>query len=296
MRRDQLNYQIEKNLLKETYSSNFQTINIVLTIVLSAFSILGYLGLKNVGSLREAFDKELQEYRGMKKELELDLKNLKAEQTLAKTQVEKLAAKNEEQDRRLKALEIQEKVISLMKEGQHNLALDYLKVGLILTPDNVMLHKFQADCLGIVGRFTDAIESYICILKLDPQMSPAILNLAELYALTGPSDELDLHMKTHQGILERRAKFSLMWYLTAINLFMKGDLKSLIAHVPKLLEKVPAGKNAPLLGKWRDEEVLRVLSDRAALPGAQLMLSIVSFFKGEIDKAVLEAALVSAKT
>jgi len=34
IRRDQLNYKIEKDLLKETFSSNYQTINIVLAIIL----------------------------------------------------------------------------------------------------------------------------------------------------------------------------------------------------------------------------------------------------------------------
>jgi hypothetical protein len=45
VRRDQLNYKIERDLLKETNSSNIQTINIVIAIVLSIFSVLGFLGV-----------------------------------------------------------------------------------------------------------------------------------------------------------------------------------------------------------------------------------------------------------
>ena len=43
VRRDQLNYQIEKDLLKETYSSNMDTINIVIAIILAIFGIIGFL-------------------------------------------------------------------------------------------------------------------------------------------------------------------------------------------------------------------------------------------------------------
>jgi hypothetical protein len=46
VRRDQLNYKIEKDLLKETFSSNYQTINIVLAIVLGIFTIVGFLELE----------------------------------------------------------------------------------------------------------------------------------------------------------------------------------------------------------------------------------------------------------
>ena len=48
IRRDELNYQIEKDLLKETYSSNLQTLNLVLTIVLGLFSIIGFLGIRDI--------------------------------------------------------------------------------------------------------------------------------------------------------------------------------------------------------------------------------------------------------
>src|SRR5437764_14025284 len=51
VRRDQLNYQIERDLLKETYGSNLQTINLVLTIVLGAFAVIGYLGVRSIGTL-----------------------------------------------------------------------------------------------------------------------------------------------------------------------------------------------------------------------------------------------------
>jgi hypothetical protein len=52
-RRDQLNYRIEKDLLKETFSSNYQTINIVLTIVLALFTVVGYLGIRDIGAIKK---------------------------------------------------------------------------------------------------------------------------------------------------------------------------------------------------------------------------------------------------
>ena len=51
VRRDQLNYKIERDLLKNAYTSSFQTINLVLTMILGAFAVLGYLGLRGLGTL-----------------------------------------------------------------------------------------------------------------------------------------------------------------------------------------------------------------------------------------------------
>ncbi len=40
VRRDQLNYKIEKDLLKEAYSSNLQIVNAVIAIALGVFAVL----------------------------------------------------------------------------------------------------------------------------------------------------------------------------------------------------------------------------------------------------------------
>jgi len=42
IRRDQLNYKIEKDILKEVYSSNIATINLVITLILAVFGIIGF--------------------------------------------------------------------------------------------------------------------------------------------------------------------------------------------------------------------------------------------------------------
>ena len=39
IRRDQLNYKIEKELLKETYSSNYTTVQIFISLILGIFAI-----------------------------------------------------------------------------------------------------------------------------------------------------------------------------------------------------------------------------------------------------------------
>ena len=67
---NQLNYKIEKDLLKETYSNNYEQINLIITIVLGIIALLGFLGLRDISSIKKNFNSEL-------KILESKLNNLK---------------------------------------------------------------------------------------------------------------------------------------------------------------------------------------------------------------------------
>ena len=53
------NYKLEKDLLKETYSNNYERINIVITIILGVIGILGYLGIRDISSIKKEYEKEL---------------------------------------------------------------------------------------------------------------------------------------------------------------------------------------------------------------------------------------------
>ena len=52
VRNDQVNYKIEKDLLKEVYSSIISTVNTVVSVVFALITLLiallGYLGLRNI--------------------------------------------------------------------------------------------------------------------------------------------------------------------------------------------------------------------------------------------------------
>ena len=65
IRNNQLNYNIEKNLLKEAYSSSLQTINIVISISLAVFGILGaivaFAGIKSIITLKREYQNKLND-------------------------------------------------------------------------------------------------------------------------------------------------------------------------------------------------------------------------------------------
>lgn len=285
VRRDQLNYQIERDLLKETYSSNLQTINLVLAIILAAFAALGYLGLRSLGTLRSQFQTDLDQFRAAKADLDRQVKELSMEQARASTLVTNLEAENKEQDRRLQSLELREKAGALIAQANFSLALEYLALGLEMTPNDTVMLRQRAHCLTKLGRLSDAIGVNETVLKLKPDDEGAVEDLAEFYLLANRVADSERIIATHPGLIEKRSPL-LPWYFEAIKLLLKGDVEELTQHVRGLLSLTPAGQ-APRIPTWGFQEVRAAFSSRQDLSGRSVFFRAIDFLEGRIDSSAL---------
>ena len=81
---NQLNYKIEKDLLKETYSNNYSRIQTIITIVLGLLTVLGFLGINSITKTKKEYENELKEFKDLKAQLEKDYDKLKEKQKLLK--------------------------------------------------------------------------------------------------------------------------------------------------------------------------------------------------------------------
>lgn len=231
IRRDQLNYRIEKDLLKETYSSNFSTVQIIISLILGIFAILGYLGLRGINSLQEEYNSELTKLKDIKSEFELKLKDLSASQEKVKEQISSIDSLNEEQNKKIKILEIKEKIGSLFSQKNYQRTLDYVAIGLELSPDDIELINFRASSLIQLRNYPEAIEAHKLGVKIDPTNAELIKNLAELYLLDG-------HIVKYNDLVNDKREYfkseqdALLTYLEALKLFkqkMFPEMKKIIA-------------------------------------------------------------------
>ena len=80
VKRDKLNYEIEKEILKNSFSDNMQILNVILAALLLFFSIIGglfgYLGFKNITETKNKFSDELNSLINLKKPISLGKKTL----------------------------------------------------------------------------------------------------------------------------------------------------------------------------------------------------------------------------
>lgn len=139
VRRDQLNYSIEKDLLKNTYSSNLETLNVVITIVLGMISIFAFFGIRSIADIKSDFKEELRQFRELRTSSEDRLVEIEDQLTQAKDHLSEMTKLNATQDVRLKVLELIERVGSLMENNQRKHALQYIAVGLDMDENNIRL-------------------------------------------------------------------------------------------------------------------------------------------------------------
>lgn len=309
IRRDQINFRVEKDILKEAYSSNLQSINIILTILLGAGGliawILGYLGLNSIKAVKADYVKELDELKEIKAKFEMELENSKnkqkeLEEKFARNQQEfenkigTLTNTNETQNLRLKVLEIIEKVSGYMQTKQWKWALEHIAVGLDIDCDNILLLSQKSTCHGKLGEFSQAIETYKRIIELEPwpKSEPHILNMLEYLAVSNQQDEFAKMYALYKDAIDQHRSGNLIIYLNILLNLIKGDLEKAIEASKAFANKFQSDDLKKFLGEtWSFEEVLLVASRLPTGKQKELLEKTVQLFNGQISTNALMAYL-----
>lgn len=246
IRRDQLNYKIERDLLKEAYSSNLETINLGLTIGLALLTVLGFLGVKSIATTRDEFKRELESLTSLRAQSESRLAAIESMQMAASSKVDELARVNVEQNQRLQILELQEKASEFLSSGRPARAIEYITIGLNLAPEDLQLLKLKAICLGKLHQVAATIPVYQHILRLEPNDEGVALNLCEAYLITGDVGSYDsLFPRFRHAAAE---KTHLAWYFDAIALFFRGKHEAFERHAKELLTTIDESSPPPNWG------------------------------------------------
>lgn len=284
VRRDQLNYQIEKNLLKDAYASNLNTINTVITIVLGVFAVLGFLGVRSISGLRDQFKEELDKFRSQREDLERKLSEVEVKQKDVSIALTAVSETNELQDRRLKILEIQEKSSDHFKQKNYNIALDYIAVGLDLAPDNIILMRIKQHCYYKLGRLEDAVHVVEKMMIVDEESVPSlVLDLAELYLLLERFESHDELVAKYKREVE--SKHYLPWFFHATRCYLNNDAENLQQEILYLIDKLPEEQKPHM--EWGLSEARWVFSKKPNSPEKQLFLKSLDVLEGKAEKEEL---------
>jgi len=288
VRRDQLNYRVERDLLKETYSSNLQAVNLIIVIILGVFSVLGFLGLRSVGGLADRFRRELTELSNLRARLESQLADLQTKQAEASAKFNQLSDKNEEQDKRLKVLEIQEKVAALYQNRDYARALEYVLIGLELAPKDERLRNLRINSLTKLGRFAQSIPLLEELYAEFPENLRLACNLAELYLIEGRvTDYQQLSIRVGDAMRERNGPY-LEPYFRAIAQFKLKNEAGLLEVITGLTTQRSGEKEKRIRG-WEFDEVRTMLQRTEPSRSLTLVRGIIDFLDGALSSNELAA-------
>lgn len=294
IRRDQLNYKIEKDLLKDSYTTSLQTINAIITIVLGIFAVLTYFGFRGIRELRREYADELGKLSKLHQEFEVKVNTITKEQEAAKDNLLNILKTNEDQNRRIKVLEIQEKVGQLMTSGDHPRALEYIAVGLSLDPNDITLLNQKGLCYGKLSDFTRAVEVEEEILKIDPTYRTAITNLAEFYLLTNRIADYEQHVTKNSEIIDASHSGGLRPYFETVKYFMKSDLANMKKVIGSYVAKC-SPEASKRLGAWDYFEIKSRLQKYEDTQEKRVLLSFIDFLDGQKNVSTLNALIAVNK-
>jgi len=290
LRRDQINYSIEKGLLKEAYSSNIQTINIVITIILAVFTVLGFLGVKSIDSIRKDFRNELDELKGLKIKYETNFEEIDKNIKSSMETLNEIKDVNKDKSERLRLLELQEKVATLIKNKSYKRALEYISAGLLVHNSDIVLLTQKASCLMKLGKFHEAINVTNILHELEPTTEGYISNLMELHLLLKQPTEYDNLIKKYADLILSNNPKIIIWYFESLKLYINGDVQSLKNHIINLKIDDENEKTSRIKG-WGFYEASLALKADNDCEAKTIISNILKFLSGSLSFSELKATI-----
>lgn len=262
VRRDQLNYSIEKNLLKETFNTNYSTINLILTIILITLSIFGgifgYIGFKNISELKKDYSSELTTLKNLRTSFSKRLNALVSREKEFNQKMQEIISTNENQNAKIRLLELKEKITVQLKQNNYNRALDYINIGLSEFINDYELMIYKAMCLSNLDNYRDYIQTIKRLMVLAKGKEPEHLktftqNLAEFSLF---NKDIPLFESTFSR-LDMFDNKTLCAYLIALKYYVQNDKANLITHIRTFIGPI---EKANLIHNWDYRDALRFIN------------------------------------
>jgi tetratricopeptide (TPR) repeat protein len=290
VRRDQLNYTIEKDLLKETYSNNFDRINVILTSLLGLFAILTFFGVRDINAIKKECKEELVQLQTLKNSFDFKTKELDENKRKYDEEIKLIFRQSEEQNKKIKTLEFKDKISTLFKDKQYSSALEFCVLALELSPDDISLLIEKAKIQCRIAQFDNAIETYERVIEIDKTNSTAISNLCELCLLKNNFKRADKLMAEHPSSFKDRPDFKLTEFFDLLKSYHKGDIAYMKEYAKKIFDPKNVDNQVQTKG-WDFTDALGYIHLEPDTDQKRTMQVILFYLFGKLKGADLDRLL-----
>lgn len=285
VRRDELNYQIEKNLLKETYKNNYDSISLVISIVLGFFGIFGYLGIRDISAIKKDYEKELSNLRQIQGQFDNKALEFDKEKKKFDDELKQIIKENQEQSRKIKFIELKEKSSALMKDNLPS-ALEFTNAALDISPDDLNMLNQKARILCRLNQAKDAVEIYEKALSKHPKDSQTILNLAECWYFTKDIEKAKKIIADNRSIFERDDD-NVLNLFEIFETYYKGEKTELIKKVREKIDEKDLKSRKSRMDGWDLKEALYFATYQPDSELKEILKNFLWYHDGQITGEAL---------
>lgn len=251
---NQLNYKIEKDLLKETYSNNYEKINMVITIILGIIALLGYLGIKDINSTRKQYASELETLKGIQLEFENKSKEFDLEKIKLDDEIKQIFKENDTQNKKIKFIELKEKISLLIKDRRLYDALEFVNAALGIEPNNDWVLRQKARIYVRLNQLSESIKIYDKLVELYPENSSIALDAIECMYFANKIKETKNISKRNSDALQEKEDGKLITFLNFIKSYHEKDEESMTSIIKTFIDFENLQKNGEKFKSWDLEE------------------------------------------
>lgn len=226
---NQLNYRIEKDLLRETYSTSYDKINVLLTSVSAIFAIIAFFGLRSITATKKEYEQELSNLRNIKVEWESKLNKISKD-------LEKIVIENNTQNDRIQFLDLKDKTRNLVKNEEYLLALDYANEALLLNGSDIDMLNIKARIQLRLNRVADAIETLKQAKSTSPNDSATIRNMIEFLYFANRIEEAERLISENNHLFEKDEDKKILEFFRIFGFFHSSESNKLLKYAQICIE------------------------------------------------------------
>lgn len=283
VRRDELNYRMEKDLLKDTYSNNYDRINTFITLMLLIIAVLGFVGLKDITSIKKEYVKELETLGQLKTSFEIKINEFDLNKTKFESEIRDITLKNEEQNRKIKVIEFKEKIDKYYEESQYGSALEYCILGLDLKPDDILLLKYKAHIQSRMRSYNEAVSTYNKVLEVNPDDKEVIMDLAETYLFSNQKNEHLELIKKYNQYFTKLLNGKLCDIFDVIIYYQEKNKEELTKRVLAHIDSSDLNSKSKRTTEWQFLDSLIYLANEQDSPEKTIALNFFWYLDGQIS-------------
>lgn len=282
LKRDQVNYQIEKNIIQETYSNNYDKLNLFITGILLLFGFFGVLGIRDVNAIKKEYKEELEKLKSLQLDLESKSKDFENTKTKYDKEIKEILEQNEEQNKKLKILEIKDKIDKLFKDRDHQKALEFCAIALEFAPNDCDLLLKRAQLYSRTNKYNDSILSLKKVLEIEPENTTANVNLAEIYLFSGQKEKFDEIYKKHENLFAEKDEGKLISYFNLIDLFNKGEFQEIKDFIAKDVDRSDLKNRKKHIDGWDLYDAMVFLASKPETAERKLLQNYTWYLDGGV--------------
>jgi len=256
VRRDELNYKIEKDLLRDTFSNYYDLIGLIITIILGIFSIIGFIGIRDISSIKKEYLDELNRLKQIQSQFNSQAESFQKEQNKLSGELTEIIKTSEEQNKKIKIIELREKIHTLVNDDKLFSALEYTNAVLHLEPDNLDILNEKGRILCKLGDINECITTFEKALEIDPNDETTITNITEIYFLGNYIEKGKNMLLKHKTIFNQKKYTELHDFFEIIELYHNEDKNKFINKIKAIAELRPLDIEEKLISGWDFSEAI----------------------------------------